>query len=109
MATGVPDEDSRSREELISMWVSPAVRGRGVAAALITAVAHWAASTGASMLALSVMPDNVAARRTNERNGFIVSCGPAICYQVAGASWSCSATSARNATPATRRKPQECR
>jgi ribosomal protein S18 acetylase RimI-like enzyme len=73
MATGVPDEDNRSRAELISMWVDPAVRGRGVAAVLITAVARWAASTGAATLTLSVMPDNVAARRTYERNGFTLS------------------------------------
>ncbi|MGP4031144.1 GNAT family N-acetyltransferase [Pseudarthrobacter sp. 1C304] len=58
--------------ELISMWVAPAVRGRGVATALITAVARWAAGTGAATLALSVMPENVAARRSYERNGFTV-------------------------------------
>ena len=76
MATGLLDEDNDGRAELISMWVSPAVRGRGVAAALITAVARWAASTGAATLTLSVMPDNVAARRTYERNGFTVSHEP---------------------------------
>lgn len=72
MVTGTPDKDNASRAELISMWVTPAVRGRGVATALITAVARWAAGTGAATLALSVMPDNVAARRTYERNGFTV-------------------------------------
>ncbi|MDB5243882.1 MAG: hypothetical protein JWP57_4508 [Spirosoma sp.] len=76
IATGVPEEDNDGRAELISMWVSPAARGRGVAAALITAVARWAASAGASTLALSVMPDNVAARRAYERNGFAVSDEP---------------------------------
>lgn len=64
MATGTPAKDRASRAELISMWVAPAVRSRGVATALITAIARWAASTGAATLALSVMPDNVAARRT---------------------------------------------
>ncbi|KUM36789.1 GNAT family N-acetyltransferase [Arthrobacter sp. EPSL27] len=72
MVTGTPVKDNASRAELISMWVAPAVRGRGVATALITAVARWAAVTGAATLALSVMPDNVAARRTYERNGFAV-------------------------------------
>ncbi|MDQ0822337.1 ribosomal protein S18 acetylase RimI-like enzyme [Arthrobacter sp. V4I6] len=76
MATGVPDEDNDSRAELISMWVDPAVRGRGVATLLITAIARWAASAGAPTLTLSVMPDNVAARRTYERNGFTVSHEP---------------------------------
>ncbi|TFD27034.1 GNAT family N-acetyltransferase [Cryobacterium cryoconiti] len=70
MATGTPSTDRASCAELISMWVDPALRSRGVATALITAIARWAASTGATTLALSVMPDNVAARRTYERNGF---------------------------------------
>lgn len=72
MVTGTPDQDHASRAELISMWVAPAVRGRGVASALITAVSRWAVGTGAATLALSVLPDNVAARRTYERNGFAV-------------------------------------
>ncbi|MDQ0851326.1 ribosomal protein S18 acetylase RimI-like enzyme [Arthrobacter sp. B3I9] len=76
MATGIPDEGNGSRAELISMWVSPAVRGRGVATALITAVARWAASAGAATLTLSVMPDNLTARRSYERNGFTVSREP---------------------------------
>jgi ribosomal protein S18 acetylase RimI-like enzyme len=76
MATGTPDEDDGGRAQLISMWVDPAARGRGVATALITAIAHWAASYGAATLALSVMPDNAAARRTYEGNGFIVSREP---------------------------------
>ena len=76
MATGTPDQDNGRRAELISMWVAPAARGRGVAAGLITAVARWAAGTGASTLTLSVMPDNVAARRTYERNGFVLSREP---------------------------------
>ena len=73
MATGTPPKDSAGRAELISMWVDPAVRSRGVATALITAIARWAESTGAATLALSVMSDNVAARRTYEKNGFLVS------------------------------------
>ena len=73
MATGTPDEDNGNRAQLISMWVDPAARGRGVATALITAIAHWAARYGAATLALSVMPDNAAARRTYEKNGFIMS------------------------------------
>ena len=76
MATGTPDENNDSRADLISMWVAPAVRGRGVAAALIAAVARWAASSGMATLTLSVTPDNVAARRTYERNGFTVSREP---------------------------------
>ena len=76
MATGTPSEDHASRAELISMWVDPAVRSRGVATALVTAIARWAAGAGATTLALSVMPNNFAARRTYERNGFTVSDEP---------------------------------
>ena len=76
MATGTPDGGSGSRAELISMWVDPAARGRGVATELITAVARWAAGVGATTLTLSVMPDNAAARRTYERNGFIAAREP---------------------------------
>jgi ribosomal protein S18 acetylase RimI-like enzyme len=70
MASGVPDPDDGTRATLISMWVDPVARGRGVAEALITAITGWAASSGAVTLGLSVMPDNIAARRTYERNGF---------------------------------------
>jgi len=76
MATGTPSKDHASRAELISMWVDPAFRSRGVATALVTAIARWGASTGAATLALSVMADNLAARRTYERNGFAVSDEP---------------------------------
>ena len=76
MATRTPPKDGASRAQLVSMWVDIAVRSRAVATALITAIARWAASTGATTLALAVMSDNVAARRIYERNGFAVSDEP---------------------------------
>jgi len=76
MATGTPSTGRASPAELISLWVDPTVRSRGVASALITAIAQWAATTGAATLALSVMADNVAARRTYEKNGFTLSDEP---------------------------------
>lgn len=72
MATGTPAKDDIGSAELISMWVDPSVRSRGIATARITAIAHWAASNGAATLSLAVMADNVAARRTYEGNGFTV-------------------------------------
>jgi len=72
MATGVPHTIDGTRVEIISLWVAPAARGRGIAGALIGEIAHRAARTGATTLALSVMSDNVAARRTYEGNGFTV-------------------------------------
>lgn len=57
---------------LISAWVAPRARGRGVAAVLIDAVVGAARVAGASAVDLSVMPDNPTARRTYERAGFRV-------------------------------------
>ncbi|MBT1608811.1 N-acetyltransferase family protein [Curtobacterium poinsettiae] len=70
MASGVPSTDPDGPAELISMWVDPAARGRGIARALIDAIATWAAATGATELELSVLPDNAVARRAYEHVGF---------------------------------------
>jgi ribosomal protein S18 acetylase RimI-like enzyme len=74
MASGTPSVGSRV--ELISMWVDPSVRGRGIAGRLIEAIAAWAAASGRSELELSVVPDNTVARRTYERHGFVVADEP---------------------------------
>ncbi|MBM7414481.1 MULTISPECIES: GNAT family N-acetyltransferase [Nocardiaceae] len=76
LASGVPDVDDPDSAELISMWTDPAARGRGIARSLITAIARWAAASGAVTLTLSVMSENVAARRTYERSGFTASDTP---------------------------------
>jgi GNAT superfamily N-acetyltransferase len=76
MATGVPDADDRGRATLISMWVDPVARGQGVASVLIAAIVQWAASSGAAAIVLSVMPDNVAALRVYQWNGFKASSDP---------------------------------
>ncbi|HEX6499910.1 MAG TPA: GNAT family N-acetyltransferase [Micromonosporaceae bacterium] len=68
MASGVPGDDGVA--ELISMWVAPAARGRGVGDALIDAVAQWARRRGSRTLRLAVRSDNAAARVLYERNGF---------------------------------------
>ena len=56
--------------ELISMWVAPTARGRGVARQLIDAVATWAAGQDRSTY-LMVRSDNTPARRAHERAGFV--------------------------------------
>lgn len=56
--------------ELISMWVAPSARGRGVAQQLIDAVTDWAADQGRSTF-LMVPRDNAPARRAYERAGFV--------------------------------------
>ncbi len=71
MASGVPGE-APDQAELISMWVAPAGRGRGVGAALVEEVARWARSTGARTLSLDVVEANQPARVLYERQGFTV-------------------------------------
>jgi len=76
MASGVPAQQPDSVErpdsvELISMWVSPAVRGRGVGDRLIREVERWAAARGSATVRLSVMPDNGAALALYRRHGFV--------------------------------------
>jgi ribosomal protein S18 acetylase RimI-like enzyme len=56
--------------ELISLWVTPAARGRGVSDEAVRNVADWARSRGASRLVLSVKVANTTARRLYERLGF---------------------------------------
>jgi GNAT superfamily N-acetyltransferase len=55
---------------LVSMYVRPAGRGSGVAAALVDAAADWARARGYPALFLWVTESNAAARRLYERCGF---------------------------------------
>lgn len=68
MASGVPGNDGIP--ELISMWVSPAARGKGVGDRLVESVAQWARQQGATALRLAVMEDNEKATALYRRNGF---------------------------------------
>jgi ribosomal protein S18 acetylase RimI-like enzyme len=56
--------------QLVSMWVSPAARRRGVAQALIRAVAGWARERGCDRVFLFVQEANTSARRLYEGAGF---------------------------------------
>ncbi|MFD8655283.1 GNAT family N-acetyltransferase, partial [Streptomyces mirabilis] len=47
MASGVPGEEAEN-VELISMWVNPTARGKGVGDYLIQAVERWGAERGAT-------------------------------------------------------------
>jgi ribosomal protein S18 acetylase RimI-like enzyme len=66
MASGVPTGEGA---ELISMWVDPSARGRGVGDALMAAVERYARERGASVLRLAVRPTNTRAITLYERNG----------------------------------------
>jgi GNAT superfamily N-acetyltransferase len=72
LAAGKPSYDGIAhRRDLISMWVHPAHRGRGVAAQLMRAVVGWAAGDGAREVALWVADGNAAAAAVYRRAGFV--------------------------------------
>ncbi len=56
--------------QLISMWVDPHARGRGIALELIRAVARWTDDRGSTRVVLFVQEANTPARRLYERAGF---------------------------------------
>jgi len=56
--------------ELVSIWVGPDARGRGVGEALVMAAAGWAKARGHDTLFLWVTELNAPARRLYERCGF---------------------------------------
>jgi GNAT superfamily N-acetyltransferase len=53
--------DDPGDRHLMGMWVDRAVRGRGIARALVLAVVDWAAADGASAVTLWVVDDNLTA------------------------------------------------
>ncbi len=69
MASGIPTEDDEV-VELISMWVSPTARGRGVGDALLREVERWARYVGARVVRLDVADGNDAASGLYQRYGF---------------------------------------
>ncbi|MER7505077.1 GNAT family N-acetyltransferase [Nonomuraea pusilla] len=57
--------------ELVSMWVAPEARGRGVAGRLVDAAVEYARGTGADELTLWVIGGNEAARSLYVSKGFV--------------------------------------
>ncbi len=68
LAGGYPAEPGTV--ELISMFVGPRARGRGVGAALVEAVVDWAKARNAASVHLWVTETNANARLLYERCGF---------------------------------------
>ena len=56
--------------QLVSLWVDPEARGRGVARVLIRAVATWARGRGAETVVLFVQEANAPGRALYLRAGF---------------------------------------
>ena len=53
--------ESIHMRELVSMWVEPTARRRGIGAQLVDSVAAWAEATGATALVLDVAATNTSA------------------------------------------------
>ena len=64
------EPDVPGRMHLVSMWVDPNYRRRGVARALVAQAVRWAAERGAREVSLWVADHNTAARRLYEQLGF---------------------------------------
>lgn len=58
--------------ELVSMWVAPHARGRGLARRLVDTVITWAGEAGASSVSLWVTRGNDPAQQLYESSGFAV-------------------------------------
>jgi GNAT superfamily N-acetyltransferase len=70
-AAGMPSYGGvDGRRDLISMWVHPDHRGRGIGRALAAAVVEWARSDGATEVELWVVDGNTAAARSYAGAGF---------------------------------------
>jgi len=64
------DAKDTEKAHLVSMWVAPAQRGKGVGLALVSAIRSWAKDHGARTLRLSVTNNNDRAIEFYRRIGF---------------------------------------
>jgi ribosomal protein S18 acetylase RimI-like enzyme len=72
LAAGWEDPAEPGAVQLVSMWVAPGWRRRGVGGALVDAVVAEARRRGASEVRLWVTDTNGGARRLYERCGFVL-------------------------------------
>ena len=71
LARGARDDRSRDGGYLLSMWVAPEARRRGIGADLIDAVVDWARSEGLARLLLDVGEANAPAIALYTQKGFV--------------------------------------
>lgn len=70
MCSIVLPEDHDFQPLIISMWIAPAARGRGLGQVLLDACVGWCARNGYRRLRLGVVEDNEPATRLYTRYGF---------------------------------------
>jgi ribosomal protein S18 acetylase RimI-like enzyme len=71
IARGARHDNWNDTAYLLSMWVAPEVRRRGIAAALVDSVIDWATANGFSRLLLDVAEGNLAAIALYTKKGFV--------------------------------------
>lgn len=71
IAGGLPGQSADAAAVLISMWVDPATRGRGIGEQLVNRVIEWVKAEGFRRLTLWVTVGNDAAERLYTRCGFV--------------------------------------
>ena len=70
IVAGFLDEHDVDKVHLISMWVAPPHRGKGVGRILVDEIRRWAEGRGGRVLRLTVTSNNDLAVQFYERNGF---------------------------------------
>lgn len=70
LAGGLFEDETPDEAELVSMWVDPAARGRGLGRRLVEVVTDWARAHGAVRMRLWVTEGNAPAVALYERFGF---------------------------------------
>lgn len=71
LVAGITETDAPVEERhIVSFWVAPSHRRRGVAGSLLATVVHWARSDGARVATLWVVEGNDGAARLYLRYGF---------------------------------------
>ncbi|WP_417579293.1 GNAT family N-acetyltransferase [Nitrincola sp.] len=71
LAWGVIHEPDLGVAHIYQMWVSPALRGKGIATSLLREIKAWAAGRGCEFVALAVTNSNQAAVSLYMSSGFI--------------------------------------
>lgn len=56
---------------IYQMWVSPALRGKGIAKSLLSEIKAWAIGRGCDLMALAVTANNEAAVNLYKSSGFV--------------------------------------
>lgn len=70
LVVGLTDSEDASGSHLVSLWVHPDARGKGLASKLTAEVIDWSVSSGFRHLRLWVTETNTAARTLYESLGF---------------------------------------